>query len=149
MKENSWRKGSASASSTFNLGRMRTSGMRATGGVPAGPLGAVGSLCTRAGAIAGYATDGGLPKEGRHDRYTFKGKSPIAVYKRVIGGCFAQVTLKVAHTPVGNLNFGQFSSTLAQGGSVSYAQEWAMGANITGPEKWNKCIASDGDYFQD
>lgn len=27
-----------------------------------------------------------------------------------IGGCFAQVTLKVAHTPVGNLNFGQFSS---------------------------------------
>lgn len=49
-----------------------------------------------------------------------------------IGGCFAQVTLKVAHTPVGNLNFGQFSSTLAQGGTVSYAQEWAMGANITG-----------------
>lgn len=28
-----------------------------------------------------------------------------------IGGCFVQVTLKVAHTPVGNLNFGQFSST--------------------------------------
>ena len=31
--------------------------------VPAGPLGAVGSLCTRAGAIAGYANGGGLPKE--------------------------------------------------------------------------------------
>ena len=31
--------------------------------VPAGPLGAVGSLCTRAGAIAGYANGGRLPKE--------------------------------------------------------------------------------------
>lgn len=30
---------------------------------PAGPLGAVGSLCTRAGAIPGYAVERALPKE--------------------------------------------------------------------------------------
>jgi len=59
-------------------------------------------------------------------------------------GCFPQVVLKVARIPVGNLNFGRSSGracvcagvcggrVLAQGGSVSYAQEWAVGANITG-----------------
>jgi len=58
--------------------------------------------------------------------------------------CFPQVVLKVARIPVGNLNFGRSSGracvcagvcggcVLAQGGSVSYAQEWAVGANITG-----------------
>jgi len=30
---------------------------------PVGPLGAVGSLCTRAGAIPGYAVERALPKE--------------------------------------------------------------------------------------
>lgn len=61
-----------------------------------------------------------------------------------IGGCFAQVTLKVAHTPVGNLNFGQFSSTSwpkVVGGSVlvlagiGYGSQYHRGMAPVGPSR--------------